>query len=112
MEPFGPLIESGPQAEYGQIMRDADLKGPLGDTRIWVDDVNSDGKLDILVGDMAPLISPADGISEGGSGSDSSTGGSRSPSRARRGGRQPATRKRGRRRSGVSRSFTSSGRNL
>jgi hypothetical protein len=37
----------------------ADLKGPLGCTRIWVDDVNSDGKLDILVGDQAPLVSPA-----------------------------------------------------
>ena len=30
----------------------------------WVDDVNGDGKLDILVGDMAPLTSPADGLSE------------------------------------------------
>ena len=47
------LIGHGPQIEYGQILRDADLKGPVGDTRIWVDDVNSDGKLDILVGDMA-----------------------------------------------------------
>lgn len=64
LEPFRPLIESGPQTEYGQILREADLKGAQSDTRIWVDDVNADGKLDILVGDMAPLISPADGISE------------------------------------------------
>jgi hypothetical protein len=49
---------------YGSILRDEDLKGPLTDTRIWVDDVNADGKLDILVGDLAPLLSPADGLSE------------------------------------------------
>jgi hypothetical protein len=33
-------------------------------TRIWVDDFNSDGKLDLLVGDRAPLVSPADGLTE------------------------------------------------
>src|SRR5580700_8456128 len=64
LEPFQALIEKGPQVEYGHILREEDLKGPVGNTRIWVDDVNSDGKLDILVGDMAHLISPADGLSE------------------------------------------------
>jgi hypothetical protein len=64
LEPFRSLIERGPQLKYGQILRDEDLKGPLSDTRIWVDDVNSDGKLDILVGDTAHLISPANGLSE------------------------------------------------
>jgi hypothetical protein len=64
LEPFRKLIEHGPQIEYGSILRDSDLKGPLSDTRIWIDDVNSDGKLDILVGDLTPLISPADGLSE------------------------------------------------
>ena len=64
MAPFRKLIERGPQLEYGSILRDADIKGPLSDTRIWVDDVDGDGKLDILVGDQAPLISPADGLSE------------------------------------------------
>ena len=43
----------------------ADLKGPSSCTRIWVDDVNSDGKLDILVGDLVPLVSPADKVTEG-----------------------------------------------
>ena len=51
---------SWPLGQKGANLRDADLKGPLSCTRIWVDDVNSDGKLDILVGDMVPLISPAD----------------------------------------------------
>jgi hypothetical protein len=64
LEPFRKLIEHGPRVDYGSILRDADIKGPLTDTRIWVDDVNGDGKLDILVGDMAPLTSPADGLSE------------------------------------------------
>jgi hypothetical protein len=65
LEPFRTLIGRGPQIEYGSIIRDADLKGPLSDTRIWVDDINSDGKLDILVGDRTTLLSPADKVAEG-----------------------------------------------
>jgi hypothetical protein len=65
LEPFRSLIEHGPQLGYGQILRDEDLKGPSSCTRIWVDDVNSDGKLDILVGDMTPLISPVGKLTEG-----------------------------------------------
>jgi hypothetical protein len=65
LKPFRKVIERGPQIEYGAILRDADLKGPLSDTRIWVDDVNADGKLDILVGDLTTLLSPADKVSEG-----------------------------------------------
>ena len=61
---FRSLIGRGQRLKRGQILRDADLEGPLGNTRIWVDDVNSDGKLDILVGDMVPLVSPADKVSE------------------------------------------------
>jgi hypothetical protein len=62
--PFRPLIGPGRHVGYGQILREDDLKGPLSDMRVWVDDVNSDGKLDVLVGDMVALISPADGLSE------------------------------------------------
>ncbi len=65
LKPFRSLIDPGPKVEYGQILLDADLKGPSSSTRIWVDDVNSDGKLDILVGDMTRLVSPADGLTEG-----------------------------------------------
>ena len=65
LKAFRSLIDHGPPLEYGQILRDADLKGPAGNTRIWVDDINSDGKLDILVGDMAPLISPSGKVTEG-----------------------------------------------
>jgi len=64
LESFRWLIERGPRLVYGKILRDENLKGPLSCTRIWVDDFNSDGKLDLLVGDMAPLVSPADGLTE------------------------------------------------
>jgi hypothetical protein len=63
-EAFRPLLERGPQVEYGQVLREEDLKGPLSSTRVWVDDINSDGKLDLLVGDHATLISPADNLSK------------------------------------------------
>ncbi len=64
LETFRSLIEPGPQHEFMQILRFEDIKGPVSSTRIWVDDINSDGKLDILVGDLAPLLSPADGLTE------------------------------------------------
>src|SRR4051812_5978051 len=51
LSPFRPLIPPGPPIENGQILDEESLTGPTHATRIWVDDVNSDGKLDILVGD-------------------------------------------------------------
>jgi hypothetical protein len=64
LAPFRELIGCGPRIENGQILRDSDLKGPLSCTRVWVDDLNSDGKLDVLVGDLVTLISPAEGLAE------------------------------------------------
>jgi hypothetical protein len=64
LEIFRPLIRPGPRVEHSQIVREEDLKGPLTCTRVWVDDVNSDGKLDLLVGDQVTLISPAGSLSE------------------------------------------------
>jgi hypothetical protein len=64
LRPFRPLIKPRPQtAVDGQPLRESDLTGPTRATRIWVDDVNGDGKLDILVGDCVTLISPAKGLS-------------------------------------------------
>jgi len=62
--PFRELIKPGSPVESGQILRDADLRGPLSCTRVWADDVNGDGKLDLLVGDLATLTSPADKVTE------------------------------------------------
>ncbi len=64
LEPFRQLIPPGPQPRPGQPLREADLKGPTQATRVWVADVNGDGKLDILVGDCVTLVSPAEGVSE------------------------------------------------
>lgn len=64
LAPFKVLIEAGPHTQYGQILKEADIKAPLGSLRIWVDDQNGDGKLDIFVGDLVNLLSPADKLTE------------------------------------------------
>jgi len=64
LQAFRSLIKVGPQREEGEFLRDENLTGPANSTRVWVDDVNSDGKLDILVGDSVTLLSPAKGLSE------------------------------------------------
>jgi hypothetical protein len=64
VESFRSLIKPGKQAESGQVLRGEDLTGPAGSTRIWVDDINADGKLDVLVGDLVTLVSPANDLSD------------------------------------------------
>ena len=64
LKQFEVLIEAGPPVAYGQPLNESELTGPVSATRIWVDDVNSDGKLDVLVGDNVTLISPVGGISK------------------------------------------------
>jgi hypothetical protein len=63
LKPFQTLIEPGPRTGSA-ILRESDLTGPASATRVWADDVNSDGKLDLLVGDSVTLVSPAEGLSE------------------------------------------------
>jgi hypothetical protein len=43
---------------------DAHLQGPQGSTRVWADDVDGDGKLDLLVGDGARLVHAQKGVDE------------------------------------------------
>jgi hypothetical protein len=62
--PFEWLIKPGPRTQYGQILREEELTGPSSATRVWVADVNGDGKLDLLVGDTVVLLAPAKGVSE------------------------------------------------
>jgi hypothetical protein len=64
LKAFQPLIPAGARAEAGGLLSEADVKAPSQATRIWVDDVNADGKLDILVGDSVTLVSPAKGVTE------------------------------------------------
>ena len=52
--------DGAPEVTFG----DAHLKGPGHDTRVWVDDVNGDGKLDLLVGDMVTVMHLAKGVDE------------------------------------------------
>jgi FG-GAP-like repeat len=61
--PFRTLIRPGHPVQYGEPLDEGDLKGPTHAARVWVDDVNGDGKLDLLVGDSVTLISPAKGLS-------------------------------------------------
>jgi hypothetical protein len=64
LEPFRPLIPPPSPAKSGHILRESDLTGPTHATRVWVADVNGDGKLDLLVGDCVTLVSPAKGLSD------------------------------------------------
>jgi hypothetical protein len=60
---FEWLIKPGRPVEYGQLLSEDELTGPTSATRVWVADVNGDGKLDLIVGDSVTLISPAKGVS-------------------------------------------------
>ncbi len=64
LKPFQSLIEPASQTKRGQGYKEEDLVGPTAATRIWVDDMNSDGRLDVLVGDRVTVVSPANGLSE------------------------------------------------
>lgn len=61
---FKPLIKPGRQIAYGAIISESEIDGPTTSTRVWVDDVNEDGKWDILVGDSVTLTTPAPGLSK------------------------------------------------
>jgi hypothetical protein len=63
LAPFEWLIKPGRAVKYGELLSEEELTGPTTSTRVWVADVNGDGKLDLLVGDSVTLISPAKGLS-------------------------------------------------
>lgn len=64
LKEFKTLIEHGPGFETGQLISEEELTEPARSTRVWVDDVNGDGKLDIMVGDNITLVSMAKGINK------------------------------------------------
>src|SRR5262245_50230678 len=63
LRPFQPLIKPQAPVAGGQPLAEGDLTAPTRATRVWVDDVNADGKLDVLVGDCVTLVYPAKGVS-------------------------------------------------
>ena len=64
LKPFEALIPPGAKFETGQLVKETELTGPTSATRVWIEDVNGDGKLDILVGDRVTLVSIAKGLSK------------------------------------------------
>ncbi len=62
LKPFAALI-AAPQTMTNEC-RPNEVAAPAGSTRVWVADMNADGLLDVLVGDMITLVSPAAGLSE------------------------------------------------
>lgn len=52
--------DGGGEVRFG----DAHCTAPAGDTRVWAADVDGDGDLDLLVGDMITLHFVADGVDE------------------------------------------------
>ena len=64
LKPFKTLIKPNPAIEDGQLVSEQELTGPAASTRVWVEDVDGDGKLDILVGDDITLVSLPKGVSK------------------------------------------------
>lgn len=64
LQPYCSLIKPGDSLGNGEPLTEAELTGPTTSTRVWVADVNGDGKLDLLVGDSVTLVSPAKGLSK------------------------------------------------
>jgi len=66
LEPFKAVVfPAGKEWERnGKPLREKDVERPTYGCRIWVADVNGDGKLDILVGDQVTLSHPKPGISD------------------------------------------------
>ena len=64
LKDFEPLIEPGRKIEWGELISEEELTEPGNSTRVWVDDVTGDGKLDILVGDNVALTSLAKGVTK------------------------------------------------
>ncbi len=63
LRPFQMLIKPSRAIEGGELVSEDELTGPATSTRVWVADVNGDGKLDLLVGDSVTLVSPAKNVS-------------------------------------------------
>jgi len=58
-------VLEAPSHDAGETkIGDAHVLAPQSSTRVWIDDVNGDGKFDLLVGDSVRLMFPATGVDE------------------------------------------------
>lgn len=64
LRPFRALLNPGRILENEGPVIEEELTGPTSSTRVWVADVNGDGKLDLIIGDSVTLASPAKGLSK------------------------------------------------
>ena len=64
LKAFQTLIPAGSYPSGDGLVKEGDLKRPNYGVRVWVADINGDGKLDILAGDAVTLTSPAKGVKE------------------------------------------------
>ncbi len=56
------LVEAAGHDGESEELGDGHLKGPGSSTRVWSDDLNGDGKLDLLLGDNVTLYHAAEGV--------------------------------------------------
>ncbi len=61
---FQPLVNPAGHGMDGESVApdDSHITKPAASTRVWVADVNADGKLDLLLGDSVTLILPKEGV--------------------------------------------------
>jgi len=66
LKPFKEIIPKGydPGRNGVKILREEDPIRPTYGVRVWVADINGDGKLDLLVGDSVTLMTPVQGLTD------------------------------------------------
>ena len=60
---FEDLLEGAGHVEASLALDESGVTSPASSTRVWVCDLDSDGKLDLLVGDSTRLLIVAEGVS-------------------------------------------------
>ncbi|MEM7457454.1 MAG: VCBS repeat-containing protein [Planctomycetota bacterium] len=62
---FEEIIKAGEQRGWAEVVIGSEhITGPQGSTRVWVDDVNDDGKFDLIVGDSVTISTLGEGVEE------------------------------------------------
>jgi hypothetical protein len=67
LEPFKQLIKPASADATrvpSRVLLESDVRAPKHASRVWVADINGDGKLDLIVGDSVTLTSPVKGLND------------------------------------------------